>query len=34
MYKNGKPSLEIQYTALSMGELLNKDIINQALKKL
>lgn len=31
---NGKPMLEIQYTALSMGELLNMDIINGALKKL
>lgn len=31
---NGKPTLQIQYTALSMNELLNMDIINQALKKL
>lgn len=31
---NGRPTMEIQYTALSMNELLNMDIINQALKKL
>lgn len=31
---SGTPTLEIQYTALSMGELLNMDIINGALKHL